>query len=316
MKSEFREIVLHWYSVHKRELPWRRTKDPYRVWLSEVILQQTRVSQGLPYYLRFVERFPRVEDLAAATEEEVLKIWQGLGYYRRALHLHQAAKTIVEDYGGQFPETYTDLLKLKGVGEYTASAVSSICFDEKRPVLDGNVYRLMARYFGIYSPVNVRRSKAEFMKLAGDLIPAEQPGEYNQAVMELGSLICSPKQAQCKRCPLSSGCYAYKENSVDKLPVKIPKQARKKRYLDYLVFETPDGAILLEKRTQNDIWKGLYQFPLLEGERPATRTELLRHPVFETPDKVHFHLSEKPLKSYIRILTHRELHVNFWLVRI
>ncbi len=263
-----------WYSIHKRDLPWRETSDPYRIWLSEIILQQTRVAQGMKYYRKFTEEFPTVEDLAVASEDAVLKLWQGLGYYTRARNLHATAKEIVENYNGEFPETFEAILKLKGIGPYTAAAISSIAFDLPYPAVDGNVYRIFSRYFGISTPIDTEQGKKEIQQIASDLIPTKNPGFHNQALMDFGALQCIPKSPDCKSCPVSETCFASQNKMVSVFPVKSKKNKQRIRYFYYFLLETP-GEIIMEKRKNNDIWKNLYQLPLLENKTELREDEFL-----------------------------------------
>ncbi|HYG16163.1 MAG TPA: A/G-specific adenine glycosylase, partial [Bacteroidia bacterium] len=262
----FNKIIESWYALNKRDLPWRNTRDPYKIWLSEVILQQTRVNQGMPYYHKFIEKYPDIAAMAGAHEDEVLKLWQGLGYYSRARNMHQAAKMITYELNGKFPITYTDILKLKGVGSYTAAAIASIAGNEPVAVVDGNVYRVLARYFGIDTPIDSTEGRKTFLKLANELINTENPATYNQAVMEFGALQCKPQNPDCGVCPLKISCIALKQKRVDALPVKSKKTAVKARYFNYLFFEKP-GFAHLQKRGQTDIWANLYEFPLAETEK-------------------------------------------------
>jgi len=231
----FSKEIIRWYLQNKRDLPWRKTKDPYRIWLSEIMLQQTRVAQGLPYYEKFTEAFPTVYDLAKAEESQVLKLWQGLGYYSRARNLHYTAKDIVDNYNGQFPSTYKELLKLKGVGDYTASAIASICFDEVAPVVDGNVYRVLARYFNIDIPINSTAGVKKFKELAFEVIDHETPADFNQGIMEFGAVQCKPQSPYCIICPLHESCEGLKEQRVHMLPVKLKKTKVKHRWFNYIV---------------------------------------------------------------------------------
>lgn len=263
--------LIFWYLQNKRELPWRKTKDPYRVWLSEIMLQQTRVAQGLPYFLKFTEAFPTVFDLAKAEESEVLKLWQGLGYYSRARNLHFTAKYISEELEGVFPKSYKELLQLKGVGDYTASAIASICYDESFAVVDGNVYRVLSRYFGVATSINSTKGIKEFKELAQTVIDETQPGVYNQAIMDFGALHCKPQNPLCDECPLAESCVALANNSVKELPVKEKKIKIKKRYFNYLVPVTEDNQTVLEERVGKGIWQGLYQFPLVETKKKRTK---------------------------------------------
>ncbi len=259
----FKTNIYSWYSLFKRDLPWRRTDDPYKIWLSEIILQQTRVNQGQEYYLRFIENYPTLSDLAMASEDEILKLWQGLGYYSRARHLHYTARYITEHYNGVFPSDYDSILKLKGVGTYTAAAIASIAYHLPYAVVDGNVFRVLARYFGIVDPVDTNQGKKSIMEIASTLITGSDPGLHNQAIMEFGALQCVPVNPDCNKCPLHPECYAYINNQVDGLPVKKKRTKVRKRYFNYFVIFT-DHSVFLKKRTENDIWKNLYEFPMIE----------------------------------------------------
>jgi len=250
---DFTNTLIHWYLHNKRELPWRNTTDPYLIWLSEIMLQQTRVAQGLPYYNAFVGAFPTVFDLAAADEQQVLKLWQGLGYYSRARNLHSAAKHIAYELDGVFPNNYNDLLKLKGVGAYTAAAIASFSFDEPVPVVDGNVFRVLARYFDVVSDISRPSSKKEFAALASELIPTSDPAVFNQAIMEFGALQCVPKNPDCRICPMNEGCLALKRKKVHELPVNLKKQKITKRYFNYLVFNDEHRNTKIRQRTEKGI---------------------------------------------------------------
>lgn len=278
MLEQTRQIY-HWYSTNKRDLPWRKTSDPYKIWISEIILQQTRVAQGTQYYLRFIERFPAIADLANAAEDDVLKLWQGLGYYTRARNLHATAKKIVADFNGEFPSDYKTILSLKGIGGYTAAAIASIAFDLPHPAIDGNIYRVLSRYFGIETPIDSTRGKKEFQEIAEALMPAQNAGFHNQAFMEFGALQCTPKAPDCGKCPLFETCFAAQNNMIDQLPVKSKKTNQRARYFLYFLIEDGD-FIYLEKRKQNDIWKNLYQLPLVESDTELSDQQIL---ALETP---------------------------------
>ncbi len=297
-------------------MPWRQTTDPYRIWLSEIILQQTRVAQGLPYYLSFTETFPTVFDLANAKEEKVLKLWQGLGYYSRARNLHATAKYVANELKGVFPDNYKDLLKLKGVGDYTASAIASICYKEAVPVVDGNVYRVLSRYFGIDTPINSAKGIKEFKKLAVELMDQEDPANYNQAIMEFGALQCKPKNPYCSICPLNDSCEALKTGKITILPVKLKKLKIKKRYFNYLVFFSNDNKTIIQQRTKDGIWKGLYEFPLLEEEKIDIRTikedSFFRNLTTDTNFEV-IPYQEKPI---VHKLSHQHLYTRFYVVKL
>lgn len=313
----FPEILINWYSANKRDLPWRKTKNPYLIWLSEIILQQTQVKQGLPYYEAFVTQFPTVFHLAKADELQVLKLWQGLGYYSRARNLHFTAKHIANELNGCFPDTYSDILKLKGVGDYTASAVASICFNEATAVVDGNVYRVLSRYFGVTTPINSTKGIKEFKTLAQELIYENDPATFNQAIMEFGAMQCRPKNPDCMFCPFRESCMAYNKGMVEELPVKLKKIKVKQRYFNFLVFFTEDQKTVLEKREGKGIWQNLYQFPLVETDVNISYEEFLKIV------KEHSLLKEKQfeLRQYndlpkIHKLSHQHLNTTFWIVTV
>ncbi len=266
--------VIEWYNINKRDLPWRHTTDPYIIWLSEVILQQTRVDQGLPYFNRFAEKYPHVSNFAAATEDEILNMWQGLGYYSRGRNMHRTAQMVMEEHAGYFPKKYDELIKLKGIGEYTAAAISSFSANEAKAVVDGNVFRVLARYFGIEEPINSPKAKKLFTTLANDLIDLNHPALSNQALMEFGALLCRPKNPLCENCPLQLGCEAFKKDLVDLLPIKNKKAPVKNRYFNYFVVLKKD-EILMNKRGPKDIWQNLYELPLLETQAFETAETLL-----------------------------------------
>lgn len=270
----FIQHIHTWYTSHKRELPWRETCDPYKIWLSEIILQQTRVLQGIDYYNRFTDEFPTIFDLAEAPEDKVLKLWQGLGYYSRARNLHFTAKLIVEKFKGVFPNDYITILSLKGIGPYTAAAIASIAFDLPYPAVDGNVYRVISRYFGVKLPVDSEIGKNEIAAIAKELMPLKNAGFHNQALMEFGALQCVPKSPDCANCTLRETCYAANHQLQSDLPVKTKKTKQRTRYFYYYLVEDND-SIYFEKRESNDIWKNLYQLPLLETEQELTEEEIL-----------------------------------------
>ena len=256
--------LLKWYLINKRDLPWRQNKDPYSIWISEIILQQTRVSKGIQYYSNFIKRFPNIEELSISNESEVLKLWQGLGYYNRAINLHKTSKEIFNNLKGIFPSRYEDLIKLKGVGDYTASAISSICFDEYNPVVDGNVLRFLARYYGIKDPIDSKKTQNKVKEIGKKLIDkTDTPGDFNQAMMEFGALICTPFP-DCNLCVLSSKCFALNNSKVEKLPIKLKKKKVKERFMNYIVLIDPKNNTIVEKRVEKDIWFKLNQFPLIE----------------------------------------------------
>lgn len=311
----FSHLLTDWYTQNLRDLPWRKTNDPYKIWLSEVILQQTRVAQGLPYYLKFIEHYPNVAALANATEQDVLRDWQGLGYYSRARNLQKAARQVVEKHGGVFPSTYSELIQLQGIGPYTAAAISSIAFHQPHAVVDGNVYRVLARIFGIKEAIDSIRGQALFQEKANELLDKNQPGTYNQALMEFGALLCTPKQPACGNCPFQRDCYAYNREEIGLLPFKAGKVKVRKRYLNYVLFVDSQG-IYLEQRQAGDIWQGLYTPWMLEKERLLETDEMLAEiaQVFkiESPDLRLLSRST----DFRHVLTHQRLHARFWLVQI
>lgn len=273
LKDPFQNSLIQWYLRNKRDLPWRHSHNPYHIWLSEVILQQTRIDQGTPYYLKFIKNYPRVEDLASADQDRVLKDWEGLGYYSRARNLQSAAKQIVEDYNGEFPNTYEKLVKLKGVGDYTASAISSIVYNEPQAVLDGNVFRVLSRYFGIDEAINTAAGQKVFKAKADEVLYHDDPGTFNQALMEFGALQCVPRKPDCDSCVLRSGCRALAQGRVAELPQKQKKVYNRKRYLNYAILYF-GGELYIEKRTTAGIWHNLYQFWLVETDEAIKPAEL------------------------------------------
>jgi len=313
----FTEILTHWYSAYKRDLPWRKTKSPYHIWLSEIIMQQTQIKQGLPYYDAFIANYPSVFDLANANEQDVLKLWQGLGYYSRARNLHASSKYVANDLNGEFPKTYKELLKLKGVGDYTASAIASICFNEPEAVVDGNVYRVLSRYFGIDTPINSTLGIKEFKTLATTLIDSKNPGDYNQAVMEFGAIQCKPKNPDCKVCPLKNSCVALQKEKTDVLPVKLKKTKVTKKHFNFLVFISADKTTIFEKRTSKGIWQNLYQFPLIESEIEITSDTFRAHEkVISFLKHLEFEYSLYNTTQIVHKLSHQHLYTKFWIIEI
>jgi A/G-specific adenine glycosylase len=304
------KTLTYWYSINKRSLPWRNTKNPYFIWLSEIILQQTQVKQGLPYYISFVEHYPSVFDLANAPEEDVLKLWQGLGYYSRARNLHNTAKFIVAELNGEFPKSYKELIKLKGIGDYTASAIASICFSEVTAVVDGNVYRVLARYYGIHTPINSTQAKKEFKAIAQDIIDFNNPAEFNQAIMEFGAIQCKPKNPDCSICPLKENCAAFNNNQIGLLPVKKKALKPKKKYFNYLVYISNTNETVLEKREGKGIWQNLYQFPLIETNKPLIYTRLRT-----LLNNNEYDISLYNETDIIHKLSHQHLHTKFWIIK-
>jgi len=312
----YSEKIIAWYLTNKRDLPWREISDAYRIWISEIILQQTRVNQGLEYYLRFVARFPTVSELARADEDEVLKYWQGLGYYSRTRNLHKAAQKIITDFNGIFPKTYKEILSLSGVGEYTAAAVASFAYNLPFAAVDGNVYRVLSRLFAIETPIDTGKAKREFALLAQDLLPETAPGLHNQAMMEFGALHCVPFFPDCANCPLQAQCRAFEQNLVSQLPRKSQKIKVTNRYFNYL-FITLDGKTFLKKRTGNDIWKNLYEFPLIETEKLLNSDELFENEefqkIFSDVKRVEIKNISKPIKH---VLSHRNIFAQFISIEI
>lgn len=309
----FSAKIQRWYSLHKRDLPWRHDNDPYRIWLSEVILQQTRIVYGESYFKLFISTFPTIYDLANAPEDQVLKLWQGLGYYSRARNLHKTAKLITNEFDGVFPSSYTELLALPGVGPYTAAAISSICFHLPHAVVDGNVYRVLARYFGIEDPIDTGQAKKRFERLANELLDTKQPGNYNQAIMEFGALQCKPKTPVCDLCILKNSCVALQKNKVNDYPTKKVSKSVKKRYFNYLVPLLPNKQTALIQRKGKDIWQQLYEFPLLESNSQLTLENISKEsnlPEWVSADEVSLFNPE----PWVHQLTHQRIYASFWIV--
>lgn len=312
----FSKKLVSWYLQNKRELPWRNTLNPYYIWLSEIMLQQTRVLQGLPYYLKFVEAYPSVTDLANASEDEVLKMWQGLGYYSRARNLHATAKMVSEEMNGRFPDNYKDLLKLKGVGDYTASAIASISFNLPEAVVDGNVFRVLSRFFGISTPINTTTGQKEFKQLAQELMDRENPGTFNQAIMEFGATYCVPQNPDCKNCIFNDSCAAFQKNKVSELPIKIKARPVKIRYFNYMVILSENEHTILQQRIGKGIWHKLFEFPLIETSEEVSLADLKKNLEFQDfYEKLSIEnislFNEKPI---IHKLSHQHLNTRFWIV--
>lgn len=309
----FYKRLIQWYLLNKRDLPWRNTTDPYAIWLSEIILQQTRVAQGLPYFVSFIDAFPTVFDLASADEDQVLKLWQGLGYYSRARNLHKTAKFIAQDLGGVFPDSYAGLLKLGGVGPYTAAAIASFSYDEAVPVVDGNVYRVLARHFGIETDIAHSSARAIFTEFAASLMPENEAANANQAIMEFGALQCVPRNPDCQKCVMQSTCVAFKVGKVNELPVKSKKKPVKIRHFNYLLIRDNLDKIALRKRTAKDIWQNLYEFPLIETNS-AVNIDDLTPMVLEIREDASVY--ETADYDVVHKLSHQHLHIKFWDVRV
>ncbi|AQS94750.1 A/G-specific adenine glycosylase [Polaribacter sp. BM10] len=311
---KFSNTLIYWYLQNNRELPWRKTKNPYFIWLSEIMLQQTRVAQGLSYYLKFTSSFPTVFDLANADESTVLKMWQGLGYYSRARNLHYSAKVIANELNGEFPSTYKEIIKLRGIGDYTASAIASICFNEPAAVVDGNVYRVLSRYYGINTPINSTKGIKEFKILAQSLIDTKQPGTFNQAIMDFGALHCKPQNPLCDSCPLADSCVAFEKKLTKELPIKEKKIKIKKRFFNFMVIKTQDNKTIIEERKSKGIWQGLYQFPLIESNKNLNKEDLIATDDFKNlfPDETTISLFNQ--KEIVHKLSHQHLYTQFWIV--
>ena len=315
-KPNIHSTLILWYLQNKRNLPWRDIDDPYRIWISEIILQQTRVIQGISYYLRFIERFPSVAQLAEAEEDEVLKYWQGLGYYSRARNIHKAARQIIKEFGGVFPNIHSDVLKLAGVGEYTAAAICSFAYSQPFAVVDGNVFRVLSRIFGIEAAIDSGKGKKEFTYLAQELLSKLEPGLHNQAIMEFGALQCVPVSPDCNNCPFQPMCKAYELNMVSQLPVKSKKTKVTQRYFNYFFIEY-QGNTYIQQRTAKDIWQNLYEFPLIESDSLLEISELLLDEDFL---KLFGEIEEVEIiersNSVKHILTHRIIFAQFVTIKI
>jgi len=309
----FAHTLISWYERHHRVLPWRETKDPYAIWLSEVILQQTRVAQGLPYYLNFIAAYPTVQDLAQAPTDEVLRHWQGLGYYSRARNMHHTAQYISSELSGTFPTTYSELLKLRGIGPYTAAAIASFAFKEKVAVVDGNVFRVLARIFGISENIASPAGKKAFQLLADTLIPADQPDIYNQAIMEFGAVQCTPVMPDCLFCPLQQQCFAFLNGLVQELPHKSKAKSSRERFFHYFVLRWEDDYYM-KKRIQSDIWQGLYDFYLYESDGKEIDSQtVITESIF--PNATSNQIKVAPAsKVYKHVLSHQKIYARFYLL--
>lgn len=296
----FNSLILIWFDKNKRNLPWRTHSDPYKIWLSEIILQQTRVAQGIDYYLKFTETYPTIQDLAAASEQDILRLWQGLGYYSRARNLHATAKFIVENQKGKFPDNYKELLKLKGIGPYTAAAIASIAFNEAVSAVDGNVFRVFSRYFNIHLDISQPKTRNYFFQLGNEIIDSQRPGDFNQAVMELGATVCLPQNPKCEICPVNESCEALAQKTIAQLPIKTKKTKVSQRYFHFM--EISDGKnYLMTKREEKDVWKNLFTFPLIE----LTENKLV-------PEMISSEINFEKTFEEIHILTHQKLNITFW----
>ena len=306
------EALLDWYADNKRDLPWRGTTDPYRIWISEIILQQTRVVQGYEYFLRFIRRFPDVRTLASASEDEVLKYWQGLGYYSRARNLHAAAKSM----NGKFPESYQEVRALKGVGDYTAAAICSIAYNMPYAVVDGNVYRVLSRYCGIDVPIDSTEGKKLFAALADEMLDKSRPAAYNQAIMDFGAIQCTPQSPNCMFCPLADSCSALSKGLVMQLPVKQHRIKTSNRYFNY-IYVRMGAHTLIHKRTEDDIWKNLFELPLVETEKDLSEEEFLACPQFHALfAEGEVRMVRILLRGVKHVLSHRVIYTNFYEVTL
>lgn len=305
----FADELVQWYHQNKRDLPWRHTTNPYIIWLSEIILQQTRVEQGMPYFNRFLAAYPTVTAFANASEDDILKLWQGLGYYSRGRNMLKTAQLVRDEYKGVFPSAYNELIKLKGIGEYTAAAISSFAANEAHAVVDGNVYRVLARYFGIAEPINSTKGKRLFQQLADEVLNKHEPGMHNQAMMEFGATLCKPKNPACGICPVRLGCEAFKTNATTQLPVKLKTVKVKERFFNYFLIFNGD-EILMNKRTGNDIWTGLYDLPLIE-----TDTLLPVDEIITLPQTIRYFGPNVQIEEVYglqkHVLTHQKLNICF-----
>jgi A/G-specific adenine glycosylase len=310
---DFSDKLLSWHRNINRRLPWVGIKDAYRIWLSEIILQQTRVEQGLPYYQQFIRRFPTVRSMAEATEDDVLRLWQGLGYYSRARNMYYTAGMVTQQYRGKFPTSYDELIKLKGIGAYSAAAISSFAANEPRAVVDGNVVRVLARVFGLSIDYQRIEGKKLFSHVAQQLLPEEKAGQYNQAIMDFGALQCTPKNPECGSCVMKRVCFASRKKQVARLPVKRKKQVLKKRYLHFFIIDHQQ-QVLIEQRTGNDIWKGLYQFPLIETEAETPFNELLQS---DKAKSLGLEALEglKNISRHKQKLSHQEIHFTIYYLQ-
>lgn len=309
---DFSLLIANWYRQNGRNLPWRNTKNPYYIWLSEIILQQTRVTQGLPYYKKFISAFPTVEDLATSDEQKVLNLWQGLGYYSRARNLHFAAKQIVDEHNGVFPSDYKSIKALKGIGDYTAAAIASFAFQLPHAVVDGNVYRVLSRYFNDPTPIDSTTGKKVFAAYAAELLPKNEPDTFNQAIMELGALVCTPKNPDCENCPVSANCIAREKKTYTTLPVKEKKTKVTKKYFHFL-YSSSTTNIPLVKRTGKGIWQNMYQFPLIETKTAGSLNQIKKEALSKWGMKIS---DKKPIQQYDHKLSHQHIKVSFWKVDV
>lgn len=311
----FAKRLLKWYKINKRELPWRGISDPYKIWLSEIILQQTQVVQGLNYYLKFVKHYPNVKMLAKAPSDEVMRHWQGLGYYSRARNLHEAAKMVANKHKGMFPETYNEIRELKGVGDYTAAAIASLAYNLPHAVVDGNVYRVLSRVFGVRLPIDSSSGKKYFQKLADELLPKKEVADHNQAIMEFGALYCRPVNPDCPNCIFNDKCVAFQKQIVNELPFKAKKTKVRDRYFNYVVFRYKND-LYIRKRTKKDIWQDLYEFYLIESDKKLKPGSILKSKEFSQIISLKNVVLGSVSRDYKHVLSHQNLHTIFYLVEL
>ncbi|MFB5945383.1 A/G-specific adenine glycosylase [Albibacterium profundi] len=309
----FSQTILTWYHQNKRDLPWRTTQDPYVIWLSEIILQQTRVNQGISYFYTFLENYPTIRDFANAPEDDILRHWQGLGYYSRARNMTKAAQKVMSDFQGVFPTNYQELIKLPGIGEYTAAAISSFSANEPNAVLDGNVSRVLSRYFGIKEAINSTAGKKLFQRMAQEVLPQENAGIFNQAIMEFGALQCKPQSPNCDRCPLKTDCYAFQNKEIHLLPSKLKAAKSKNRFFHYFIVRKGD-SILMQKRDGNDIWKNMYELPLIETEEQVSDVQIQSSPQYRNAfgEKTSIIYQSQIIKH---VLSHQNIYARFYEIK-
>ncbi len=306
----FTEQILEWHQTVDRKLPWKESRNPYNIWISEIVLQQTRVAQGTKYYHRLTESFPTVAALASAHEDELMRLWKGLGYYSRARNMHKTAKIVVDAHRGQFPTSYKEILSLPGIGPYTAAAIASFAYDLPHAVVDGNVYRVLSRVYGIFTPINSTDGKKEFSQLAQNLLSKDRPADYNQAIMDFGALCCKPKKPDCHHCPMSADCSAYINNCIDQLPQKEKKLKRRSRHFIGMVLTNKKGLII-EKRIEKDIWQGLYSIPMVEHDIKSSKVKMIEMIASKYPDREISHVTQKQQK-----LTHQDISIDFFTINM
>ena len=316
MKQSFSTRLLNWFGKGKRDMPWKKTKNPYHIWISEIILQQTRVAQGHDYYLKFIKTFPSVNVLANASEDEVLQCWKGLGYYSRARNIHFAAKQIMEIHSGVFPDDYKSILALKGIGPYSAAAIASFAFDLPYAVADGNVYRVLSRYTGTKESIDQPKTKKALAALATEWLDQNRAADFNQAIMDLGAMVCTPKKVRCGECPFQKDCKAYQHDLVSELPVRTPKKAKKQRFFHYLIISKND-EILMNQRGPSDVWQGLYDFPLIEmtSESEMQSKDWVKH-LDHLELKITQDFKIGGIKSNTQLLSHQKIHATFYPIHV